>query len=254
MAFRPLTKEELVAMPVNQRTGYLIEACKWDLRSLCTAVLGMRKWDDNLHGWVQRALDEPGKEKLFLLPRGHLKTSIITVGWSIQQMLRNPNVRILINNAVWENARTILSQIAGYLTTKSYLKDLYGEFKGPSCRWNQDQLEILQRSKGTIKEPTFDTSGVEAAKTGQHYDIIINDDIVVRENVTTAEQIEKVMNFHRDCYALLDPGGIIIDVGTRWAMNDVYGQIINTNMKSMNGYVFKTEEEKKEWRKYLKAA
>lgn len=245
-------------MPVNytseQKKLMLQETIKKDLSVLCKYVLGMTKWDDNLHGWVQNALEKPGKEKLFLLPRGHLKTSIITVGWSIQQVLRDPNVRILINNAVWDNARKILFQISDYLTTKSALPEIFGTFKTPKVRWTMDLIEIAQKTNGTHKEATFETAGVESAKTGNHYDIIINDDIVIRENVTTSEQIEKVVNFHRDCYALLDPGGKLIDVGTRWAMNDVYGQIINSQMRSLNGYVFKDDAERMEWRKYAPAA
>lgn len=225
-----------------------------NLRDLCVAGLGMTEWDRDLHGWVQKALEAPGKEKLFLLPRGHLKTSIITVGWAIQQVLKDPNKRILINNAVWDNARTILYQISEYLTTKSDLPFFFGNFKNGQVRWTADHLEIAQKTSGTKREATFSSGGVESAKTGMHYDIIINDDIVVRENVTTAEQIEKVVNFHRDCYALLDPGGVMIDVGTRWAMNDVYGQILAGNMSSMNGYVFKSEEEKLDWRKWAAAA
>lgn len=95
---------------------------------------------------------------------------------------------------------------------------------------------------------------MESAKTGNHYDIIINDDIVVRENVTTRDQIEKVVNFHRDCYALGDPGFKLVDVGTRWAMNDIYGQIIETQMRSLNGHIFKDDLDRSEWRKYAPAA
>lgn len=243
-----------IELTTDQKRIRLQEYFKTNLRGLCFHGLGMKKWDNNLHGWVQNALESPGKEKLFLLPRGHLKTSIITVGWSIQQVLRDPNKRILINNAVWDNARSILSQISGYLTDRSALPDVFGPFKNSRVRWTRDEIEVAQKTKGTTKEATFETAGVESAKTGNHYDIIINDDIVVRENVTTGDQIEKVKNFHRDCYALLDPGGMMVNVGTRWAMGDLYGSIINGNMRSLNGHHFRNEEEKIEWRKHLQFA
>lgn len=240
-----------VANPTSdQKRAAIALTFQKDLGALCKFGLGMTKWDDNLHQWVQNALEQPGKEKLFLLPRGHLKTSIITVGWTIQQVLRNPNVRILINNAVWDNARIILNQISDLLTTGSPLPAIFGQFRTAKCRWTRDELEVAQRTSGVHREATFMTAGVESAKTGLHFDIIVNDDIVIRENVTTADQIQKVTNVHRDCYALLDPGGKLIDVGTRWAMGDIYGQIISSNMRSLNGHVFKDDMDRAEWRKY----
>ena len=226
--------------------------CRADLKFLCKDVLGMTDWDDELHGGVDKFLSLPGNEKLILMPRGHLKTSIM-MGWVIQNILRNPNVTILINHAIWDVSRATLYAIQGYLTDKSLLPDIFGAFKSNKVRWSRDELEVNQRTSGLAREATITTGGVESSRIGLHFDVIVNDDVVVRENVTTREQIEKVDNFHKDCYALLNPGGMILDIGTRWAMDDLYGRIINKDMRSLNGYEFKDEEDRLNWRKRMAA-
>ena len=229
------------------------DECKADLRFLCKTLLNMNKWDDALHGDLQKFLESPGKQKMILMPRGHLKTSIVTVGYTIQTLLRDPNKRILINNAVWDNARTILYQISEYLTTKSLLPKIFGPFQTSKVRWTRDELEIAQRTSATGKEASITTGGVESAKTGLHFDLIIHDDIVVRENVSTKEQRQKVITFYRDSLDLLDPGGKMIVVGTRWALGDLYGHIMESEMRSMNGYVFQNPTEALEWRQRIAA-
>ena len=234
-----------------QKIALLQQAFREDLGILCRNGLGMDKWEDSLHGDLVQFLETSGRYKLILMPRGHLKTSIITVGYTIQTLLRDPNKRILINNAVWDNARTILNQIAEYLTTKSILPKIFGPFQNQKTRWTRDELEIAQRTKATNKEASIVTGGVESAKTGLHFDVILHDDIVVRENVTTRDQIQKVITYYRDSLDLLDPGGLLLCVGTRWALGDLYGHIMESEMRSLNGHIFKVPGETNEWRKYV---
>lgn len=211
----------------------------------------MDDWDDSLHGDVEQQLKLPGSRKLFLLPRGHLKSSIITVGWAVQQVLIDHNIRILITNAVWDKARAFLNQISGYLVDKSVLPQLFGVFQTPQVRWTRDEIEIAQKTKQTVKEPTISTAGLEKSLTGYHYDLIIHDDLVDRENITTKEQVEKVKGFYRNALPLLDPGGRIVVIGTRWLIGDLYQDLIEQQGMSINGHVFNSPEDRLEWRKYI---
>ena len=239
-----------MADPSKQDLETLRRTCEGNLRALAQWVLGMTKWEESLHGDLANFLKAPDRQKLILMPRGHLKTSLVTVAWSIQQALINPNIRILIANAVWDNARMILGQISDYLTYKSLLPAIYGDFKTPQMRWTRDELEIAQRTSATSKEPTFSTAGIETALAGRHYDLIIHDDLVERNNVGTKEQMQKVITFYRDSLDLLDPGGRMVVIGTRWALGDLYGWLMETEMKSLNGHVFKDAAERAEWRKF----
>jgi hypothetical protein len=215
-------------------------------------VLGMDQWHDPLHNQIQDLLKKPGGEKLILVPRGHLKTSIVTVGYVIQQIVTNPNIRVLIMNGVWDFSRIVLSQIQGYMTDKSILPAIFGPFNTPDSLWTRERITIAQRTKGTAKEPTITTAGLETSLTGMHFDLILLDDLVNPENVTTKEQKEKVLARYRDCKNLLDPGGKMVVVGTRYATDDLYGQIIENEAQTMNGHLFTGAEDRAQWRNYVK--
>ena len=116
-----------------------------DLKYLCNTFLNMGDWD-KCHDRLATFLKNSKKQfKLILMPRGHLKTSVVTVGWSIQQMLNDFDTSILLANAVWDYARSFLSEIKEYLVGKSRLQNLFGRFE--SYKWNQDDATILQRKK-----------------------------------------------------------------------------------------------------------
>jgi hypothetical protein len=237
-----LTKTQLIELRTK---------CETDLKFLAVSVCGMSAWQSGLHDELAKFLLIPTEKKLILVPRGHLKSSLVTVVWSIQQILKNPNIRILITNAVWDLARKFLREIGGLLTDKTLLREIYGPFDGPGSKFTQDELTVSQRTIGTIKEATVTTAGVETALTGGHYDIIIHDDLVEENNINTKEQIQKIIRFYQNSLDLLDPGGQILVVGTRWAMGDLYGHLIETEMDSLNG-VNVPPEMRTQWRDLLK--
>ena len=203
-----------------------------DLKHLCTEFLQYKDWDiihDELADFLNKEIqvDYKGKQYIFIgIPRGHLKSCVVTKGWGIQQVLRNPNVRILIANAIWDNARGFLKTIKEYMAEDGKLARLYGQFEPENkikrgIKWSQDEITINQRDMPQ-DAGTITTTGLERTKTSQHYDIIILDDLVVRENVATPEQRQKVKNYFRDCIDLLEPTGLLVVVGTTWHEDDMY--------------------------------
>jgi hypothetical protein len=221
------------------------EKCRKDLKFLCVNVLFYDWWDDNIHTPLASFVKTSGRQKLILIPRGHLKSSIVTVGYTIQRLLINPNIRILITNAVWDKARMFLTQITESLSS-SALPSLFGPFKGKG-RWTLDEITIAQKKLNTKRGPSIATAGVEKSLTGTHYDLIIHDDLVDRENTSTKEQKEKVLKFYKDSLSLLDPGGEMIVIGTRWATDDLYGHLIANDLHSINGRELSTAEERTNW-------
>lgn len=199
----------------------LKDACQNDLHFLCTEMLHYTDWSD-VHDEGEVFLARPSSKKAILWPRGHLKTSMITIGKSIQHILQNPNVRILIANQVWDISRKMLSEIKEHLDAKSQLPKLFGEFK--SDFWNQDAVTIRQRTRA-LKEPTLSTTGVEAEQTGGHFDVIFLDDLTGLQNCQTPEQREKTKRFRRSMINLLEPGGKLYEIGTRWSLDDTFSEI-----------------------------
>lgn len=228
----------------EEKLAHIKALCETNLKYLCKEILEMREWGE-LHDDITLQLRERGNRKLILVPRGHLKSSVVTIGYTIQSILKDMDTRILIANAVWDNARKFMWKIQEYLTEKSALPLLYGNFQ--SKRWNQDEFVVSHRRKAHA-EPTIATAGVEKAQASQHYDHIILDDVVVRENMGTAEQQDKVINFYKDTLDLLEPEGTLTIIGTRWGLGELYSHIINNESCSMNGFYFRNDKERKDWR------
>lgn len=203
----------------------IAELCQTSLYFVCTQFLGYKDWDNGtmagVHDQVEKLLKKPSKKKCLLLPRGHLKSSLVTVGYTIMRILADPNIRVLIANQVWDMSRRFLSEIKAQLEM-SQLKLLFGDFI--SARWNADDIIVRQRTKA-FKEPTVMTTGVEAEQTGGHYDLIILDDLTGLQNSQTLEQREKTKRYRRSMINLLEPGGTLIEIGTRWHLDDTFSVI-----------------------------
>lgn len=212
-----VTQQEL------ERWKYVL---KHRLDALCKEVLGYKDWSRNpdLHEAIRRHIDKPTQFKLFLIPRDHLKSSIITKGGSIYRMLQNPDIRILIANNTWDNSRKFLDSIRAYLAPGLFLSQTFGTFQ--TDRWNRDEIIIRQRTM-ILDAPTIATTGLEKEQTSQHYDLIIADDLVARENSSTPEQRSKVKDYINSLMALLEPHGELWVVGTRWSEDDAYGDLLD---------------------------
>ena len=228
----------------------LQEKCRTDLKFLVVNVLGLARWSDGLHGDLVKMLDSEGDRKIVLLPRGHQKSTLISICWVIQQLLRNPNETVGIYSATWKLSKDILHQIKNILKT-SHLKDIFGEFQDDRCRWTIEMIDIAQKDHVMTKNASISTGGLDTGKTGSHCSLMIFDDPVTPENTTTSEQIQKTIGSYKDCLPLLDAGGRIVVIGTRYAPGDLYGQLIEDEARSINGHFFETEEARKNWRDYI---
>ena len=222
------------------------ELCKTDLEYLYREVLKYDRWNEKLHfnyagdaekgvpPGIAHYLANSGPRKLILVPRNHLKSTVVTVVWTLQQILKNPNIRVLINNAKFETARAFVQTIAAHLDTNSPLSKIFGEFRSNKLTWNRDSIIIAQRTMPRA-QPTVMAASIESVLNGMHFDLIIHDDLVEPNNVRTREQIDKTIDFFKDSFNQIDKGGQIVVIGTRWAAQDLYGHILATACKSVNG-------------------
>jgi len=186
--------------------------------------------------------DDKKKKKLCLLPRGHLKSTLITIGYSVQQITKNPNIRILILNATWQLAVDFLTEIKRHLQQNERLYELFNDrlSLGSSLpkiadEWAQDRI-TLHRTDTNIKGPTVWATGIDSNLTGSHPDLIIMDDVVSRDNTQSREQIDKVILRYKDALDLLEPGGQLIVIGTRWREDDFYSWILDRDNTVRQNY------------------
>jgi len=172
---------------------------------------------------------EETKKGIILLPRGHLKTTEVTIGWTIQQLVNNPDSRVFITNERLDNSKSFLREIKTHFEKNQHFRFLYGNWVNDESKWTETQIIITARTKN-MKEPTIQVGSLDTSLVSQHYDIIIADDLVSRVNVGTKEQMDKVKQYWKDLQSLLEPGGIIIDIGTRWAMDDLHGWLLGNSI------------------------
>lgn len=177
------------------------------------------------------------KKKLILIPRGHLKSTTVTVARSLQAICKDQTVRILIANATYALACSFLTEIKRHLKFNEKIKMVWGDLTEGVEKWSENQITLSKaKQQGGKKEPTVTAMGVESNLTSQHYDIIIADDLVNKDYVNTAEQIEKTVDFYKECLNLLEPDGEMIILGTRWHDSDLYGWILDPENKAIEDF------------------
>lgn len=192
------------------------------------------------HNQVTEQFDATKNQLLLLMPRGTFKSSVVTIGFSLQMILNDPDIRILIDSETFAKSKAFLAEIKGHLESNEPFREIYKTLYGsyPDARkrddmWSDSGINISAR-KRQRKEPTISCAGVDVTKNGMHYDLIIMDDLMSENNVTTKEQIEKVVNHYKLAYSLLDPNCPLIVIGTRWDYNDVYQYILDNESDNFN--------------------
>ena len=236
----------------ENNTQALRRLCREDLFFLLT--VGFQRKDINqdwLYNRVREVELEPN-ECLDLWAREHYKSTIITYGKSIQDILAshgdNPleawggrEVTIGIFSHVKGIAKDFLAQIKTELESNKFLKNLfpdilYREPRREAPTWSLDN-GILVKRKSNPKEMTVEAHGlVDGQPTGMHFLIINYDDVVTKESVSTPEMMKKVTDSLALSYNLGAKGGFRRFIGTRYHQNDTYATIISRETAKVRLY------------------
>lgn len=195
---------------------------------------------------------DPNRNKLLILmPRGTFKSSIVTIGFTLQYILNDPDARILIDSETYSKSKDFLSEVKGHLENnekyRAIFKSIYNKFpddnkRNASVRWTDKAIDLACR-KHSLKEPSISCSGIDRSINGLHFDLIIEDDLHSEKNVTSKEQIEQVIDHRKLATSLLDPGMPRITIGTRWDYQDAYQHILDNSRDSYNIIIRKAIED-----------
>ena len=189
---------------------------------------------------------------LDLWAREHYKSTIITFGQSIQDILSSHGDSPLpkwkgreVTIGIFSNTRPLakgfLRQIKIELETNDMLKELYpdilwGNPESQAPKWSEDDGLIVRR-RTNPKEATVEAWGlVEAMPTGKHFFLRVYDDIVTEKSVTTPEMLAKSIDSYRMSINLGTEGGIERIIGTRYHFNDAYGEMIRDKLVDVRSY------------------
>lgn len=205
--------------------------CREDLFFLLT--IGLKRKDIDRDWLYQRIREVELKPDghLDLWAREHYKSTIITYGLSIQDILRDPEITIGIFSHTRPIAKGFLSQIKRELEENNFLKNLFPDilYADPRREARQWSVEgLLVKRKSNAKEFTVEAWGlVDGQPTSKHFKRLVYDDVVTKESVTTPEQIKKVTDAWGLSLNLGAHGGSKRYIGTRYHYNDTYKEIMD---------------------------
>lgn len=207
--------------------------CETDLFYLLVKVCGRT---DMLHPWVYercREVEANPDGHLDLWGREHFKSSVITFGKTLQDILNNPEICIGIFSENYTLAQKFLIQLKSEFENNTVLKQafpdiLYDKPHVQARLWNTDGI-IVKRT-GNPKEPTVECQGLLSMKTGAHYDLIVYDDIITLNSVTSPEMVEKITSYLEVSLSQSKQGGVKRYIGTRYSYADTYQTILDRDM------------------------
>ena len=168
---------------------------------------------------------------LDLWAREHWKSSIITFGLTLHDILTDPEVTFGFFSHTRPIAKAFLRQIQREMESNKVLHQcfpdiLWGENTKESPKWSEDDGIIVKR-KSNPNEATIEAWGlVDGQPTSKHFRKLLYDDVVVAGSVTNEDMIQKVMVEMERSYNLGTTPGVKRAAGTRWHYNDTYRTVI----------------------------
>jgi predicted phage terminase large subunit-like protein len=178
-----------------------------------------------------REVQESPNGHLDLWAREHYKSTIITFGLTIQDILNDPELTFGIFSHTRPIAKQFLRQIKREFEANKILKALFpeilwGDPQKEAPKWSEDE-GIIVRRKGNPKEATVEAWGlVDGQPISKHFSRMVYDDVVTRESVNSPEMIAKTTEMWELSRNLGAEGGTDRHAGTRYHFNDSYKEIL----------------------------
>ena len=205
---------------------------KTDLFYLLTVILG--RGDAN-RDWIYercREVEAAPNGHLDLWSREHYKSTIITYALTIKDILNDPDITVGIFSFNRPIAKSFLRQIKYEFESNDDLRALFSDiiWDNPhrdAPKWSEDDGIVVKRSTNP-KESTIEAWGLtDGQPTSKHFRLMVYDDAVTMDSVTTPDMIEKVINSWANSRNLSTEGGHTRYIGTRWAYADLYRTILD---------------------------
>lgn len=209
------------------------------IRALCLVdryylLVKVCKRIDMLHPWIYARCREVEKDPngyIDLWAREHYKSTIITFGGIIQEILKDPEITICIFSHVGSIAQDFLKQIKTELENNLVLQSAFPDilYQKPSKEAKQWSSEggVTVKRKSNPKEATLESSGlVDGQPTSKHFRLRVYDDVVTDKSVNTPEQIAKTTDAYSLSGSLGMSGGSEWMIGTRYSYADTYEWIL----------------------------
>jgi hypothetical protein len=237
-------------MGLDEKERQMAELGRRDFYFLSRGILGKGKADAmtlQVHIPLCRFLQNSTvQNKLIVLPRSFLKSTLACIKLPIWLALSNPNIRVLVACNIIDNAMNHLRTIKHIFERNALFRHLYPELIPDIRKVQWSDHAVTVRRTGGYGEATFTAAGVGVNLVGTHYDVVIMDDILTakKDDVTGEElapsqlDIDRAIGWYKLAISLFDTPskGLSFYIGTRWAIHDVVDYIL-VNDKSFVPYI-----------------
>lgn len=233
----------LAELPHSERLSRTRHLARTDLYFLLRYLLNRQ---DVEHPWLVARIREVQRNpdgRLDLWARGHYKSTVITYAKTIQDILASHGEAPLPEWGGLEPTFGIFSHTRPI--AKAFLRQIKREFEGndelkalfpdvlyqkperDSPSWSEDN-GISVRRKSNPKEATIEAWGlVDGQPTSKHFNVLVYDDAVTRESVTTPEMQKKTLEAWELSLNLGDRNPRVRLIGTRYHHADMYRTILD---------------------------
>lgn len=191
------------------------------------------------HEDICKFLQDKSKKpyKLVIYPRGHRKSFYAGL-YAAWRIIKDPSIAIVYLSATSPLAEQQLRVIKGVLESKivrRYWPEMVLEDEGKREKWTTTEVCVdhpKRKEEGT-RDSTVKAGGLTTNITGSHADLIILDDLVVPTNNNEVGR-RAVLEQYSQLQSILNAGGEIVAVGTRYHPKDLYATIEETYQEVFN--------------------
>lgn len=186
--------------------------------------------------------DESKTHMLVLYPRAHLKSKMMAL-YTAWRITCDPVLTILYASATATLAQAQLFDVKRLLdcptSTKYFPELLMGKTDGMREKWSQEAINVehpIRKKKG-IRDNTIAIAGAGKNITGLHFDMLILDDITAPGTDVdpwTQGGRDKCETWASLAASILNAGGQIKAVGTRYHPKDIYGSLKSITVPVMD--------------------
>jgi predicted phage terminase large subunit-like protein len=184
---------------------------------------------EKLCAWISGP--DANARQLALLPRGHLKSHIVA-GYCVWRITYQPWITIVYLSAGEDLAKDQLYAIKNMMTSDTYKKlwpEMLQDDEGRREQWSAYSFNVdhPDRKRRGIRDHTIIVKTVKSNAIGLHCDVVVFDDVVVPQFADTAVGRFEVNRSLAQFTSILNPGGEIKAVGTRYHPEDAYQGMID---------------------------
>jgi len=183
------------------------------------------------HYRIIEVAESPEYDRISILaPRGHAKSTWLSVIYPIWKIVKNRDIKIIIASDTGDQAEMFLRAVKDELETNECLINDFGAFyqmpkSGSPNVWKAHDITVIRHSRA--KEPTILCGGTGKRIVGRRADLIIVDDPLNDENTESDKQRRKTLRwFRKTLTPIVNPDtGKIIVIGTRKHPEDLHNEL-----------------------------